>query len=217
MSWPRDLGTLFTPPSAVRFRPNEIQTFTGKAYDFEAPTAAMIDLDDIAHALSNACRFAGHVKRFYSVAEHCVRVSYALERWYPACADWLPGDGLLHDGHEAYVWDCPRPFKPLFVNAEGVNIYEQFANNADEAIGAKFGIPPRRLHSPEVKRADDCLLVAEAKLLMHHGPEAWSSWEERYSKVEEPPAEAWWPSSVGWDPEFAEEAFHHRARELGLS
>lgn len=232
MSWPRDLGTLFGAPLEAkpastakiefystarehRFHPNAIQTFTGLAYDFEAPTAAMITLDDIAHALSNACRFAGHVRKFYSVAEHCVRVSYALEQWYPTVpALW--GEGLLHDGHEAYVWDCPRPFKPLFVNAEGVNVYERFADNADAAIGAKFGIDPEGFHSEEVKRADDCLLVAEAKLLMHHGPEEWASWDDRYSKVEDPPPEAWVPDAVGWDPEFAEEAFHHRARELQI-
>jgi hypothetical protein len=218
MSWPPDLGTLYTPPKP-RFHPNAIQTFTGLAYDFEAPTAEMIELDDIAHALSNACRFAGHVRRFYSVAEHCVRVSYAMEAWYPT-NPLLWRDGLMHDGHEAYVWDCPRPFKPLFVNAEGVNIYERFADNADAAIGARFGIDPSRLHSPQVKRADDCLLVAEARLLMTHGPEEWASWDSRYSEVPPPPLTAWPPEgyndAVGWPPHLAEDAFHHRAKEVGL-
>lgn len=234
--WPRDLGTL-GPSSAARtashavvedessggfvkppkFHPNAIQTYTGLAYDFEKPTPDMICLDDIAHALSNACRFAGHVSRFYSVAEHCVRVSYALEVWYPNSTARLARIGLLHDAHEAYVWDCPRPFKPLFVNAEGVNVYEEFANKADIAIAAKFGAARAEVfHEPPIKRADDCLLVAEAKLLMHHGPEEWASWDERYSKIEDPPPEAWHPSTVGWDPKFAEEAFHHRARELQI-
>lgn len=224
--WPKsgDLGTLgpqstakieFFSTDKPRFHPNAIQTFTGLAYDFEEPTAEMITLDDIAHALSNACRFAGHVKRFYSVAEHCVRVSLALEAWYPLSPLYAAA-GLLHDGHEAYVWDCPRPFKPLFVNEKGVNVYEQFADNADEAIGARFGMDPKWFHGDAVKRADDCLLVAEAKLLMTHGPEAWASWDDRYSKIEDPPPEAWYANAVGWDPKFAEEAFHYRAKELRI-
>jgi hypothetical protein len=199
----------------AKFAPNTIQTFTGQAYDFEEPDPASIKLEDIAHALSNACRFAGHVKRFYSVAEHCVRVSWALANWYPS-NPLLARDGLMHDGHEAYVWDCPRPFKPLFVNAEGHNIYEQFADNADVAIGRKFGISPSRFHSPQVKRADDCLLVAEASLLMHYGPKEWSAWADRYSKVEKPPEGVFPAAAVGWSPELAEEAFIHRAKEVRL-
>lgn len=201
---------------APKFHPNAIQTFTGLAYDFEAPTPEMIAFEDIAHALSNACRFAGHVERFYSVAEHCVRVSIALEAWYGPKGT-KPRDGLLHDGHEAYVWDCPRPFKPLFVNAEGVNVYEQFADNADAAIGKKFGIDPARFHGKAIKRADDCLLVAEAKLLMYHGPEEWASWDQRYSKIEDPPEGVFPADAVGWPPTLAEEAFHHRAKEVGLA
>jgi len=178
----------------------------------------MIDFRDIAHALSNACRFAGHVERFYSVAEHCVRVSYVLEAWYPSFLKFklIPAVGLLHDAHEAYVWDCPRPFKPLFAKADGENVYEAFAAKADDAIAHKFGLLPTWFHDEEIKRADDCLLVAEAKLLMHYGPEEWAGWTEKYSKVEEPPHSAWWPASVGWDPAFAEEAFTHRAKEVGL-
>jgi hypothetical protein len=50
-----------------------------------APNAADVYLFDIAHALSNLCRYGGHAQRFYSVAEHSVLLSYAvppdLARW----------------------------------------------------------------------------------------------------------------------------------------
>lgn len=47
-----------------------IQTFTGKRFDFLAPHEDDVDLEDIAHSLSMQCRFNGHGRVFYSVAEH---------------------------------------------------------------------------------------------------------------------------------------------------
>lgn len=198
---------------SARFRPNEIQTFTGKAYNFEAPTADMVVLDDIAHALSNACRFAGHVRRFYSVAEHCVRVSITLETWFGARSS-LPLYGLLHDAQESYVWDCPRPFKPLLGDA-----FKEFADKADAAIAAAllpYWVGPEVFHLGAIKRADDALLVAEARLLMRHGPDCWSAWENHYREVPPVPPEAWYAPAVGWSPATAEAAFLDRAKELGL-
>ena len=48
-----------------------ILTASGIYFDYANPTAGMINIEDIAKALSNTCRFAGH-SRFYSVAEHSV-------------------------------------------------------------------------------------------------------------------------------------------------
>jgi uncharacterized protein len=195
----------------ARFHAGTIQTFTGEAFDFANPDPATINLDDIAHALSNACRFAGHTKRFYSVAEHCVRVSEILERWYPDSAE-APKYGLMHDAHEAYVWDCPRPFKPLLGN-----VYEEFAYKADVAIGRRFDLIPPVFHDDEIKAADDCALIAEARILMHYPPEEWEAWEDCYSKVPAPPQGTFViPDAVGWRPDLAEEAFHRRAEEVGL-
>lgn len=196
--------------AAKLFHEGTIQTFTGQAYDFAAPSPESINLDDIAHALSNACRFAGHTRRFYSVAEHCVRVSRIVEAWADTESVPLIKPALMHDGHEAYVWDCPRPFKPLLGS-----IYEAFATKADEAIGAHFGINPTYFHLPTIKAADDCALVAEARILMFHGPEQWEAWTDRYSKVP-PLPDPWIEDAVGWAPERAEEEFHARAEEVGL-
>ena len=81
-----------------------IETYTGKLFHFLDPKPWELDIQDIAHALSNTCRYGGHCDKFYSVAEHSVYVS-----------DLLPSEfkmqGLLHDASEAYLVDLPRPIK----------------------------------------------------------------------------------------------------------
>lgn len=83
-----------------------IETYTGKHFWFLEPTAEMFDIEDIAHALSMVCRYAGHVTHFYSVAAHCCVI-----------ADYFSHDprlhltALMHDAAEAYIGDMPRPLK----------------------------------------------------------------------------------------------------------
>lgn len=84
-----------------------ITTYTGIAFNLLDPEFNILD---IAHALSNTCRYAGHCNQFYSVAEHSVLVSRL-------CEELQLGDpfiGLMHDGTEAYLSDVPSPFKQLF-------------------------------------------------------------------------------------------------------
>ena len=49
-----------------------ITTYTEKHIDPASPDPRMIDITDIAHALSLICRGNGHVKTFWSVGEHCI-------------------------------------------------------------------------------------------------------------------------------------------------
>lgn len=136
-----------------------IQTYTGRKFHPLAPRADEIDVRDIAHALSLNCRFNGHCRVFYSVAEHSVRVSRLLDG---ELAMW----GLLHDAAEAYLTDLPRPVKcqmPLFDEVE---------TRLLEIIAAHFGL---RCPMPaEVKHADDVLLATEARDVMGPAPEPWS-------------------------------------------
>lgn len=79
-----------------------IATRTGRYYLF-CPSSRDIDIETIAHALSNQCRWSGQAA-FYSVAQHSVFVSEHVP----------PEDalaGLLHDAAEAYVRDVPTPLK----------------------------------------------------------------------------------------------------------
>lgn len=81
-----------------------LQTYSGLAFFPLAPHPDQVAIEDIAHALSLQCRFAGHTREHYSVAQHSVLVS----RYVPAeDALW----GLFHDAAEAYLVDLPRPLK----------------------------------------------------------------------------------------------------------
>ncbi|MGV8136511.1 MAG: hypothetical protein AB2L20_14980 [Mangrovibacterium sp.] len=85
---------------------NYIQTFTGKLIDPLNPDPDQICIEDIAHALSNICRFGGHSRMFYSVAQHSVRCSQHFNETDPEALA-----ALLHDASEAYLMDIPSPIK----------------------------------------------------------------------------------------------------------
>ena len=72
-----------------------IITASGKRFYLRRPTPADIDAGDVAHALAHICRFNGHTREFYSVAQHSILVSRLLP-------DELKLAGLLHDAAEAY-------------------------------------------------------------------------------------------------------------------
>lgn len=81
-----------------------ILTYTGQKIDPLKPEPGKIALLDIAHALSNICRFTGHSSSFYSVAQHSLLVAKLCDPEYRL-------EGLLHDAPEAYLNDIARPLK----------------------------------------------------------------------------------------------------------
>lgn len=123
-----------------------IQTYTETRFFPFNPRAAEINLTDIAHALSNQCRFSGHTYKFYSVAQHCTIVSRALP---PEHAAW----GLFHDAAEAYLVDLPTPIKrclPEYLEAE-----ERILRAVAERFDLSWPMPE------EVKLADKRVLATE--------------------------------------------------------
>ena len=73
---------------SVEFEPY-IETARGKKFRFLDPRPEDIDIIDIAHALSNICRFTGHTKRFYCVSPETLVLTKDL--------DWVRADTLVLD------------------------------------------------------------------------------------------------------------------------
>jgi hypothetical protein len=135
-----------------------IQTFTGRKVWPLDPRPSEIFIEDIAHALALQCRFAGHCQRFYSIAEHSVRVAEACS---PENRLW----GLLHDAAEAYCCDLPAPLKRL----PEMKQFRDCEKAILLAIAEKFKLPPNI--PAEVKKADLTLLATEKRDLMVPGPQ----------------------------------------------
>lgn len=136
-----------------------ILTYSGRTIDLLAPEVAQLKLTDIAHSLSNLCRFTGHVSTFYSVAEHSVYCSRIVEPQDALCA-------LLHDATEAYLGDVSSPLKRLLPN------YKVLEDAMWSAIAFRFKLP---LTMPAaVKHADMVMLATERRDLMPDSAEIWT-------------------------------------------
>lgn len=135
-----------------------ILTHSGIEFDVCNPDPDLIEIEDIAHALSHICRFTGHTKHFYSVAQH----SYL-------CATLVPPEhaleALLHDAAEAYIGDVSSPLKAQLPG------YQVIEANLEQAIRQRFGLPAQK--TPWVKEADLQMLAAEKAHLMPQFEEPW--------------------------------------------
>lgn len=156
-----------------------ICTFTGRQFFPFDPRPEDVCAEDIAHALSLQCRFTGHVREFYSVAEHCVRVAQAVyERSEPGF-DRITSClyGLLHDASEAYLTDVARPVKrsPEMVG------YREAEKRIEAVIYRHFNLPKHKDGglAPVVKECDEILLVTEARDLMAGFDDRWRHWSMR--------------------------------------
>lgn len=152
-----------TPVTPI-IRP-DILTYTGKYFDFINPHNNEFDIHDIAHALSNVCRFAGHTREFYSVAQHSVLVTrYVMRHAAPNDIIEFGRSALLHDAAEAYLGDITRPLKQLLPE------YKVIEQRVEAALCEAFGIA---LPLNIVKHADLVLLATEQRDLMPPHSDEW--------------------------------------------
>lgn len=166
-----------------------ITTYGGRHFYVLEPRAEDVHIEDIAHALSLQCRFTGHVREFYSVAQHSVLVSRLCA---PADAFW----GLLHDASEAYIGDMSAPLK----HTDAMRSYKQAESAVMRVIGEQFRM--RGSEPQSVITADRRLLLTEARAL---GLDV-TGWYTEFT-----------PFDIGidpWPPKFAETAFLERFRLL---
>jgi hypothetical protein len=173
-----------------------LQTVSGRWVNPFEPDVEQIDIGDIARALSNQCRFGGHCRTFYSVAQHSVLVSELVEQRGGDIEDVFAG--LMHDAGEAYLGDMPHPIKhrsPLGA------AFREAEKHLEAAIRERFSI---RSEVAGLKPADRAILATERRAFS---------------------AETWhWPELEGiepldldlraWPPDEAERAFLDRYAEL---
>lgn len=147
--------------------PRVIRTFSGKYINVFDPNPDDIIIEDIAHALSNQCRFGGHIRRFYSVAQHSIFCS-------DLASPRLRLQALLHDASEAYLIDIPSPIKSELCN------YKEIEHNLMVVISQKFGFDFPM--DDEVKDIDMYALEFEwNNLVIGDNPDVvtLSSWESK--------------------------------------
>src|ERR1039458_2829532 len=121
------------PDQAVKPDHGSIRTYSGLIFWPLNPDPALIRIEDIAHSLAHQCRFGGHSRVFYSVAQHSVRVS-------EICATEDALWGLLHDASEAYLVDVPAPLKQL----PAVAANRRAEQRLQAIIFERFGLPARQ-------------------------------------------------------------------------
>lgn len=161
-----------------------MQTYTGKRFYPLDPRVDDVDIHDIAHALAMTCRYGGHVKQFYSVAQHSVLVA--------GCAT-APNAfrALMHDAAEAYLGDMVRPMK----KHPDMALFERAEERVEMVIAARFGLP-YPISNGEVKRLDNRILLDEREHLMVPTDDDW--------KIDGEPLGV---TIERWSPELAREHF----------
>ncbi len=152
-----------------------ILTFTGRRFWPLDPRAEDVCIEDIAHALALKCRFTGHCRDFYSVAQHSV-----------LCAQYVAQHGgsaelqlaaLLHDASEAYLPDVARPIKGRFAivfQSGGVSTpFKATEDKLQDVIHLALGIG-RVFEFSLIKDADMALLLSERRDLMPPHDHCWA-------------------------------------------
>jgi hypothetical protein len=127
---------------------------SGRQINPATMTPGDVDIRDIAHALSNICRYGGHVSRFYSVAEHSVLVATRVSPELRLAA-------LLHDAAEAYVGDIPRPLKRLPQLAG----WRKIEAHVERMVCVHFNLPPPPWPG-DIHQIDSAIIVDEWAALM---------------------------------------------------
>ena len=151
--------------STNRIKGPTILLGSGTYYDFESPETSEITIEDYAYGLACAARFAGQCwsrvlgrRVMYSVAEHVVRGSYAVE-------PHLALQFLMHESGEPVCGDVTGPLKSICAD------YKAVEKRCERANLKRFGV--EITHPDEIKAADLRMLATEQRDLMNWRGEEW--------------------------------------------
>ena len=165
---------------------------SGKVFDPETFAPSDVDMGDICRGLAYQCRFNGHCDKFYSVAEHSIRVAAGLGE----VGSRLWCLGLLHDAHEAYIGDVVTPVKRVLLDFN--ESWRRLENRTQSVIYTALGIRPPSDSERQLVRESDhsCLMWEKSKLgfkLKWENETVEDLWD-KFEKV----------GPIGWFPEDAE-------------
>jgi len=171
---------------------------SGTYFDFEAPELSAMTIEDVAYGLGFEGRFSGQCfsrilqrRVFYSVAEHCVRMSLAVPEDHAY-------DALMHELGEATCGDMSGPLKSLCPD------YKAIEKRCEASGFARFGVPMR--DRDLIKLYDLRMLVTERRDLLRWNGEPWAA---RHLVAD--PLDF---QIIPWAPEAAALAFLRRFDEL---
>ncbi len=170
--------------------------------------SSYMDIEEMAWATAMQCRFTGHVRFRYSVAEHGVLVADLMGLSECSRRGGTPFEALMHDTHEGYVSDLASPWKGV------VTDYRPFEAIAEKRMRVQFGLPEKI--SEGVKYADWLALIIEAEQLLMPGVTA--DWPEPEAGTRAFALELLNRSPrymlAGYDAEEAQESFLNHYRRL---
>lgn len=147
-----------------------IQTYTGRKVSLVNPRPCDIDIEDIAHALSNICRFTGHTREFYSVAQHSIEMVNAVLGSFKGGIEYrakICRAALMHDAAETYLGDMNSPLKSMLPG------YKLIEEKFKLTIIRRFKIEVP--NEPMIRQLDIDLLLTEVKHLLSEPPERWEA------------------------------------------
>ena len=172
-----------------------IELINGGRFYFNKP---VYDIGSVAHSLSHICRFTGHCRKFYSVAEHSILVSRIMEDM--GLGD--PMEGLLHDSVESVLADVARPIKSLLKD------YKALEAALDVAMRKQFALPEQMTDG--CKRADTIALMIEAREIMPNKGENFENIPDEDLLA----ARKATYMIAAWSPENARERFMTRMHDI---
>lgn len=184
----------------TNLKSSAIGVYPGGTVDPLNPDPADITIEAIAHSLAMQCRFTGHTRYHYSVAQHSVACSFLVPKGWEL---W----GLLHDAPEMMMSDIARPIKRS--SSEFGTVYNAIEDKLMEAVCIRFGLELVDGGLPkQVGEVDELVLANEMVLLMPDDPifDLWKGYPAIPTKF-----------LAKMLPEEAEERFLMRYNELGGS
>ena len=145
-------------------------TYSGHKFYPWHPEESEICIDDIAHALSNICRFGGHSYRHFSVAEHSLGVEWLVRKYQSMCkggnsvkSKKVRLFALMHDAAEAYLGDISTPIKQFIPE------FKIMENKIQRAIEDRLCEGVKSKNDKEfIKNCDVESVVGEADSVMNY-------------------------------------------------